>query len=122
MTGHIYLETCNLPYMCWNQHDHAAAAWVSCGLLWQGYAQVQALEGLGEENARLAASNDALEKQLSSSQSLRVHPPRPSCLAASSVPIPACPFMTDVRGRGADEDSACAGQLEAGRRLFWQRQ
>lgn len=35
--------------------------------------QVQALEGLGQENARLVASNEAMAKQLSGSTSLSVH-------------------------------------------------
>ena len=76
------MKTCKAFLECL---DHAADAWVSCGLLWQGYAQVQALEGLGQENARLAASNDALEKQLSSSQSLTVHPPSPNLPGSSPL-------------------------------------
>ena len=36
--------------------------------------QVQALEGLGQENSRLAASNEAIAKHLSGSTSLSVSP------------------------------------------------
>ena len=36
--------------------------------------QVQALEGLGQENSTLAASNEALAQQLSGSASLSVSP------------------------------------------------
>ena len=41
-------------------------------------AQVQALEGLGQENSRLAASNEAIVKHLSSNASPSVSPGTPA--------------------------------------------
>ena len=41
-------------------------------IIWSLLVQVQALEGLGQENSKLAASNETLAKQLSGSASLSV--------------------------------------------------
>ena len=67
------MHTCFVPVMC--LHSRVASLVESMlpkHLHSSQVVQVQALEGLGQENSRLAASNEAIVKHLSGSASLSV--------------------------------------------------